>query len=382
MNRLVNLLIPFLLIWIIIPCAESDSIRGVQVFSLESRDIPSLKSEIEHLKLSGFNTLIIRVFKNPGDSRYHFLPEAHSAGVHFASSTEPVVSDVLAPVLEAAHDLNMKVFAWITTRKSRWILSGNPDWDSPVIEPETMRVSPGGHLDVFRTDVEKRLLGMLSDLAGTGVDGILLQDDLVSRQFEDFFTDPWRKFKGRPFQSNDLFSLFNLGRKPFRYRAAYHDWARHKSRSLATVLRRMVRHLKKINPSLEIAVNLYYETAVAPHHGRLWLSQDLEDLATIPADYWAIMAYQHQMAQELNLSLEQVALKLKQADQNLRNSLLIPESKIIWKFQTQDWRTGTLTTREDWQRIVRVFLPGQYILAPYRNSASIRSFSSAVSSAE
>lgn len=382
MNRLVNLLIPFLVIWIIIPCTHSDSIRGVQVFSLESSDIPSLKSEFEHLKKSGFNTLIIRVFKNPGDSRYHFLPENHSTGVHFSSSTEPVVSDVLTPVLAAAHDLNMKVFAWITTRKSRWILAGNPDWDSPVMDPGTARISPGGHLDIYRPDVEKRLLGMLSELAATGVDGILFQDDLVSRQFEDFFTNLWRHFKGRPFQPNDLISLFNMSRKPVRYHAAYHDWARHKSRSLAGVLRRIVLHLKKNNPSLQVAVNLYYETVVAPHHGRLWLSQDLEDLASVPVDYWAVMAYQHQMAQELNLSLEQVAQRLKQADHNLRNGYLIPESKIIWKFQTQDWRTGTLTTREEWQRFTRIFLPGQYILAPFRSSASIRSFHSAVPSGE
>ncbi|MGB3975766.1 MAG: poly-beta-1,6-N-acetyl-D-glucosamine N-deacetylase PgaB [bacterium] len=366
----------------IISFAKSDALRCVQVFTLESQDIESLQTEFQHLKECGFNTLIIRVFKNPGDSRYQFLPEKHSAGVYFASSTEPIVADILTPVLAAAHKLDMKVFAWITTRKSQWLLKAHPEWASPAIDPETGLELSGGHLDIFRSDAGNRMLGFLTELADSGVDGVLLQDDLVSRQYEDFFTNSWLTFKGRTFQKADLHELFNLNIKPYKYRPSYYNWARHKTLSLAKVLKYIVTHLKKRHPNLTIAVNLYYETVVSPHHGRLWLSQDLEEFASIPIDYWAIMAYQLQIAKELNLSLEQIADKLKLADKRLQNSFLIPRSRILWKFQTQDWQTGRLMTTKEWERFFDTFSPDQYVLAPYRNRDSIRSFVSATLSKE
>lgn len=382
MKHLVKLIIPLLLIGCSTSLVTSETLKCVQIFTLESRDVDSLHEEFKYLKDFGFNTLIIRVFKNPGDSPYQFLPEKHSTGVYFASSTEPVVSDILTPVLAAAHQLDMKVFAWITTRKSQWIRQAHPEWDSPVVDPVTGDVSAGGHLDIFRSDAGNQILGMLNELAESGVDGILLQDDLVSRQYEDFLTYSWLTYKGRAFQKNDLNELFNLANKPYRYRPSYYNWARHKSRSLAKALKYIVTELKKQRPCLKIAGNLYYETVASPQNGRLWLSQDLEEFASIPVDYWAVMAYQLQIAKELNLTLEQIAVKLQLVRQDLHNSFLVPNSKILWKFQTQDWQTGKLMTHGEWERFLKVFSPDQFVLAPYRNRDNVRSFMSATLSTE
>ncbi len=374
MMRVVNPIIVFILIFCFSGVIEAENIRGVQVFNLSSQNLDELRDEFQYIKDAGFNTIILRVFKNPFDSSYDLLPETLRSGVYFKSSTEPVIADVLSPAIEIAHSMDMKIFAWITTRKSRWILDEKPDWDSPTIDLESRKRIPGNHLDVFRTDVEQRLTAMLTDLTLSGVDGILIQDDLVSRQSEDFYTNAWRSFRGRQFEIENLPELFDFSRRPIRYRSAYHRWARNKSRSLATVLRRMVNHIKSLRPSVSVGVNLYYETVTAPHHGRQWLAQDLEDLLMINVDYWAVMAYQQQMAKELTLPLTEVADRLAHAKQRLVNGYLVPPSKIIWKLQTRDWQTGEAFSADQWSILTDTFSPDQFVLVPYRSKENLTEF--------
>jgi uncharacterized lipoprotein YddW (UPF0748 family) len=356
----------------------AEPIRGVQIFNLTSRSIDELHDEFQFIRDSGFNTIFLRVFKNPHDSRYNVLPETKNAGVYFNSSTEPVVADLLTPAITIAHSLDMQIFAWITTRKSLWILDDNPDWDSPTIDLEHQTVDRGKHLDIFRTDVERRFIAMLTDITLSGVDGILIQDDLVSRQSEDFFTNAWRSFYGHPFELENLPQLFDFSRRPVRYRSLYHKWARYKSRLLAAVLRRMVTHVKSLRPSTSVAVNLYYEVVTAPHHGRQWLSQDLEELMMADIDYWTIMAYQQQMSRELDIPIKDVAERLASSSQKLVNGYLIPSSKTLWKFQTQDWQTGEFFAPEQWSTFAEFFSPEQFVLVPYRSRDNLSGFLSSV----
>lgn len=349
-------------------------IRAVQVFTFSSPDLAGLRGELKQIKAAGFNTIILRVFKNPNDRPYPFLPETEVSGVYYSSATEPVVSDVLTPVLQEAHRQGFRVFAWITTRKSQWILNARPDWDSPRMDIESGEWITGGHLDIFRTDVEHRLTEMLVELSRTGVDGILIQDDFVSRQFDDLNTTAWRQFHGRSFDSAALTDLFSHRRTSVSYRPLFHEWARYKSRTMAVILGRLVQRVKRASPQVRIAANLYYEGVTSPHHGRQWVSQDLEDLMTVPVDIWAIMAYQQQMSNELGIPLSAIIGKLQSGAQRLRNGYLIPESRILWKFQSQDWKTGDMIPERDWKMLMNAFASSQIAVVPYRGIQSIGAY--------
>ncbi|MCD4655162.1 hypothetical protein K8T06_14670 [bacterium] len=349
--------------------------RAVQVFTLSSPDQAGLRGEFKGIKEAGFNTIILRVFKNPYDRKYRFIDEKVETGVYFLSDKEPVVADVLTPVIKTAHELGLDVFAWITTRKSQWILLEHPEWDSPSIDIETGKMKPGGHLDIYRSDVEKRITEMLLELSKTGIDGILIQDDFVSRQYEDLMTNAWRSFRNRPFTTDDLGSLFNFSINPPGYTSLYYQWTRHKSQAMASTLNRWINRIRLVNPSIKIAVNLYYETVISPQFGRLWLSQDLEDLLNLPVDFWAVMGYQRQISKELGIPIEKVADKLRSSAERLETGNLIPEDRILWKFQAHDWTTGDLITESEWKKLLEVFNPNQMVLVPYRGVQSIGAIS-------
>ncbi len=370
MKRIVNVILLMFFTSGVHSGNEIGPIRAVQIFTLNSPDVTGLTAEFRQLKRAGFNTIIFRVFKNPYDGTFKFVQESRSSGVYFPTTQEPLVADALSPVITVAHSLDLKVFAWITTRKSQWILAEKPEWDSQSVNLDTGRPESGGHLDIFRVDVQKRLSTMLAEIVESGVDGILLQDDLVSRQNQDFYTNVWRNFRGSAFLASDLSSLFDFSRKPQRYQPDYYNWSRFKSRALAQVLKRLVMQVKAIKPQVAIAANLYYEIVASPSNGRQWLSQDLEDWITIPVDYWAVMAYQRQISRELKLSVEDVAEKLKTAQSYLIESYLIPESKVIWKLQVHDWATTELIPSEEFDRLLSVFTPGQFALVPYRGIES------------
>ncbi|MBN1880339.1 family 10 glycosylhydrolase [bacterium] len=374
MKRLVNLIVFLSLYSMMGSASEFQPIRAVQVFTLSSPDIAGLKAEFRQLKQAGFNTIILRVFKNPYDGKYRFLNETHPSGVYFLSQHEPVVADAVTPVVNVAHSLNMKVFAWITTRKSQWILSDRPDWDSTSIDLKTGSEIPGDHLDIFRNDVQLRLMSMFSELCITDIDGILFQDDLVSRQAQDLSTAVWRSFRGSPFHKGNLTDLFDLNTHTVRYRSDFYNWTRCKSKALAQVLKRFVTHIKTAKPDMLVGMNLYYEAVTRPHHGRQWLSQDLEDCLNIPLDYWAVMAYQRQISQELCISEHAVSKELRRASAYLTNDLLIPSSKILWKFQTQDWASKEIIPVSGWSEFLNGFFPDQYVLVPYRGIESTMPF--------
>jgi uncharacterized lipoprotein YddW (UPF0748 family) len=378
MKRIVNLIFIFMAVSGVCIGSDAIPIRAVQVFNLSSPDIVGLKSEFAQLKAAGFNTIIFRIFKNPYDSRYKFVPEAYSSGVYYQSVHEPVVADALSPVISTAHGLGMKVFAWVTTRKSQWILNENPSWDSPKLDLHSGQQLPGGQLDVFRTDVETRLSNMLTELAVSGVDGILFQDDFVSRHSEDLFTNAWRSFHGSTFHPEHVSVLFDLGRKPTGYRPEYYRWARHKSKSLAMILNRLISRVKRVNPAILVAVNLYYEVAISPHNGRLWLSQDLEEWSKIPVDFWAIMAYQRQMSGELNLSIEAISSKLQVSRTHLHDGFLIPPASILWKLQIQDWQTGEKVSNDEFSMFFNSFSPEQFVLVPYRGIENAQTYGSTI----
>lgn len=381
MKRIVNLILVLLTAGSIFASTPDEPIKAVQIFTLDSPDIQGLIAELRYLKQAGFNTIILRVFKNPYDGAFRFVRETGSSGVYFNSRQEPVVADALTPVIKAAHSLDIRVFAWITTRKSQWILSERPDWDSSDLNLETGQRSPGGHLDVFRMDVQKRLMEMLAELSMTGVDGILLQDDLVSRQAQDFSSAAWRDYSGSTFQDRHLTTLFYPGPQ-VKYKPDFFTWTRYKSKALAQIIQRFIRHVKSRRPDIKIAVNLYYETVLAPQHGRLWLSQDLEEMVSEPIDFWAIMAYQKQISQELNLTEKQIAERLVQARKYLTESLLIPDSALLWKLQLQDWKSNELVPVQDWSRLLESFSPNQYVLVPYRGRWSMQHFTASLNASQ
>jgi uncharacterized lipoprotein YddW (UPF0748 family) len=372
MEKIVKLF--FISIFILFCSSTLGFHTAVQIFSLHATSRDELEKEFQFLRKKGVETIIFRCFKNPGDTPFQIREEMKSSGVYFKAPGEPIVSDLLPLILEVARQNGLRTFGWITTRKCAWMLKEHPEWEGLRFDITEQNFKPGNQLDLFLPAVQNRLEQMIMALANTDVDGILIQDDWVSRQGDDFNTSAWNAFSSSPLSKMTIPLLFNLQGPDIQYTSKFHLWSFIKSRNLSTVLGRIISHVKASHPSIEIAANLYYETILFPGHARAWLSQDLEELMRIPIDRWAIMAYQKQMQQELREPLQSISEKLQKAESFLINSYLIPPEKIFWKVQTTDWISGKLIPSEELVQSLPKSSQITVVAVPYRNPQSITEF--------
>ncbi len=370
MKLFVNLIIIVIAI-IFLHSAHAASPWAVQVFTLDTPTETDLQQEFNALAARGVETVIFRSFKLPGDPSYPLLTENAASGLYFKTRAEPLVSDLLPIVIRCAHRADMQCFAWVTTRKAAWILKAHPTLESRRIDVKTGLTQPSHHLDIFRPDVSDRLQQILLDLAATGVDGILVQDDLVSRQGDDLYTNLWNDFSGETFNEAGRLSLFQTTENRTVYTPRYLRWAHFKSRAIAGFLTETLHRVKSEYPDIKIAVNLYYEAVTMPQHGRNWLAQDLDELMKAPVDYWAVMAYQRQMIKELEKKAVGVGQLLARASDILTSGYLIPEEYVLWKLQVQDWETREQVSQHELGIVLNLLSPERFVVVPYRGLRSL-----------
>jgi biofilm PGA synthesis lipoprotein PgaB len=279
-------------------------LRAVQVMFFSGASYEEMERELEGLKSAGVDTVILRVFHNTGDRHHRFVEPRSPAGVYFKTDHAPVVADVLAKVLESAHEKGLKVFAWMTTRHADYGLEGMAELACKGYDIATGKIVRCRGLDMFNEKAVRHLEGLFSDLASYPIDGVLFQDDLILRHTEGFGAHAERLFKKQRGISIDpaKFYIRGTGTASVLYTASFWEWAAWKNKRLLTVAGRLKRAVRERNPRVEFAINMMYESVTNPPYALAWLSQDLATAATAGFDYYSIMAYHRQMSEELEKS--------------------------------------------------------------------------------
>ncbi|MEE9614887.1 MAG: tetratricopeptide repeat protein, partial [Thermodesulfobacteriota bacterium] len=138
--------------------------RAVQVMMFEGKSYSELDGELERLRRAGVDTVIVRVFSNPGDRIYRFARPASKVGVYFNTTHAPVVDDILGRVLSIAHKKDLKVFAWMTTRYADYGLESRKDLACKGYDLAERRVVRCKGLDLFNDEAVRHLEGLYRDL--------------------------------------------------------------------------------------------------------------------------------------------------------------------------------------------------------------------------
>lgn len=327
--------------------------NAVQIFVFSSPDIDSLGDEIRALRSKGVDTLIVRAFQNQGDRPLISSLEIKEPGVYFETDEAPVAGDVISPIVDIAGPLGMKVFAWITTRRSDWLINRHPEWLEYKYDFTLGRSLPTRSLSIFQGGVREKLKALVGDLAATGVDGILFQDDLIMRFNEGFSNLASRLFlmeTGMGVHPDDLFIPSGSPGKAPRFRPLFHEWCRWKSKELMAFQNELAGEARRINPSISIAANVYYESVLKPENGLAWYAQDVRQLLENGIDFLALMSYHRQIKSELSLNDEQLNAILEQVVGRAKE-LSIDESRIIFKIQTTDWENIEVIPDHEWEAV-------------------------------
>jgi len=314
-------------------------IRAAQVSHSEANNYVEFEKEVVHMKSLGINTIIFRVFGNGGDRIYEFANPGSNVGVYFKTSHSPVIDDLLGNVTAIAHKHGIKVFAWMTTRHAFYGASGDAFDREYVLSDRQYKKLP--KLDLFNEDAISMLQKLYADLAKYPIDGVLIQDDFVMRHMEGFGTEArvqYVKSFNRPLSAKNMYSDLELqpnGRvKRIVYSGEFWQFQGWKNKRLNLVAEKLIQALRKINPDLEVALNVSYELFHKPKNALSWFAHD-KTLAQ-KFNYVAVMAYQDQMMRELRINLNEAGALIVE---NTRNAVSVMGSpdRVIMKIQTMDW---------------------------------------------
>lgn len=247
---------------------------------MQLRAAPSADIPWETLRRAGVATLIVPSFRD----------DVQNGGLFFRNGVvAPLRREIEASV--ASRRGPVALWGWLIGRKYSWL--GRSSLADR--QREDGRLSPSSKLDLFQPGAVDLMVGLFRDLARTGVDGILIQDDLVMRAGEGLSEGGGAELarrSGLPVSAQDLVRTDHplLGL-----------WTQLKCERVAEVVRQIVTAVHQENPRLQVGVNVYYETALTPDHGREWLAQDLDLLLETGVDRVYLMAYHRQMKAELRL---------------------------------------------------------------------------------
>ena len=326
------------------PVEEPARVKAVQVLVIDDPDMESTRLWLRRYRKAGFNTVIIRTFHLRGD-RPH-LPAGpvtpDTEGVYFQTDRAPVIKDILSPFTDICRQEGLRVYAWMVTRNARFgneALPGDVSYD-----PAEGTLGRNPDLDIMDPAVEAYLKALFKDLAATGVDGILLQDDLASRMTQGFTVGNLNRYRRETGETSLPYRHLKTvhaedGRTYLRAGSGFEPWVRWKSGRITSLARELENVVRTVNPRVRVAINLTYEALTDPDNGRLWLSHDLPLALKDGPTYAAVMLYHQQIQEELGMELPEVLALLERSLKDLEGTIE-HRTRIILKFQTRDWTTG------------------------------------------
>ena len=240
--------------------------------------------ELGRLRQSGTNTLIVSVTRNRISTVGGGGP-----GVYFKTDWAPVLQDRLSAVVAAAHRQGMQVWASVSVRRMDWI-DPKLEWADWKFNAQTARLERVETLDLLHPAFRDYLVGLLTDLAGTGVDGIFLAADPPSEASEGFSTNALRKFEkdvGQPMDPSRLLSAQGRERS-LSYAPEFWRWLGWKQREQGKAVISVMEAVRAAFPGLIVAVEVHAEAVTNPQAALAMYAEDLLDLRRYRVDYIAV----------------------------------------------------------------------------------------------
>ena len=185
----------------------------------------------------------------------------------------------------------MQVWASLSVRRLDWV-DPKLEWADWKFNTQTGRLERADSLDLLHPALKDYLVGLLTDLAGTGVDGIFLAADPPSEANEGFSTNALRKFEkdtGQPADPGRLLSVQGRERS-LGYAPEFWRWLGWKQREQSKSVIGVMEAVRAAFPSLLVAMEVHAETVSNPQAALALYAEDLLDLRRYRVNYIAVPA--------------------------------------------------------------------------------------------
>ncbi len=250
----------------------------IPVARIESVD----ERELLRLQHAETDTIVLEVARqSPSRSR---RPEA---GVYFKTDWAPLIRDRLAGIVASAHRQRMQAWAALSIRRMDWV-DPQLGWSDWRYDPASGEVVPADDLDLLHPAVREYLLGLLIDLAATGIDGVFLMADPPSGAPDGFSPFALRGYQRDMEQPVDPRRLHLRAQPALSFAPEFWRWIGWKQREQLKAVDSVVRAVRTAYPTLKIAVEVHPEAITNPRAALAWYSEDFLDLRRSHIDYVAI----------------------------------------------------------------------------------------------
>ena len=206
--------------------------------------------------------------------------------------------DGLSQLVPIAHRHGLSVFAAITLRRMTGV---DPpfEWADWSYDPAQRQLHLSPYADLFHPVFQEYLVGFLTDLAGTGVDGVLFRAGAPLGPTEGFSAAGLRGFE-RDFQlrldPDQLFSPSIRGAPVMpprdaqdqekRYAPDFWRWAGWKARESLKVMDRLRGAMRKQSPRLRFALEVHPEAISNPVEALAQYGEDLLEAKRSRFDFY------------------------------------------------------------------------------------------------
>ncbi len=222
-----------------------------------------------------------------------------STGILFRSGWSVPLRDLIGELLPRAHRQGLTVYAAVSLRAMPW-LHPQLGWQDWFYDPVLGQLQPSRYLDLFNPGFQEYLVGILVDLARSGVDGLLFRATAPSGPLEGFSPAALAQFQREFGAPVDLDAIVVGWRESVRATAArgqvgagtdsgspspaFWRWIGWKSRESLKLIDRAVRVMRQQAPKLRCLMEVHEEAVTDPRTALVRYGEDLIEARGIHFD--------------------------------------------------------------------------------------------------
>lgn len=297
------------------------------------------------LRRAGLNTLVLEIGSRSneraagsGATSRNDNQSPAAAGVYFRTTWATVLEDTIDQVVPLAHQQGIAVFGAVTLRRMSW-LEPPVGWADAVYDRREGRVRRSQALDLFNPAFQEYLTGLLTDLAATGIDGLLFRADAPMGPSDGFSSFGLNGFRARFDVGIDPGALLTpTGHETpsgSAYPPEFWKWAGWKARERLKILGELRTAMQASSPKLRFAIELHREAVSNPVGALVEYGEDLIESKRARFDYIVTGLSTHRPGSHLKTSTPSQGSGTSNGqgeyDSTSRLIQLMGEAHLVWE---------------------------------------------------
>ncbi len=268
------------------PAAGLPRLAGKQMaLGLSTQRLPQpslLEGWLRSLAKAGVTTLVLEA--GPEEARSQKSGGA-PAGVYFRTDWALTVQDTIGQLVPLAHRQGMAVYVTVNPWRMAWV---DPalGWQAQAYDAAAGQFRPSLFLDLFHPSFQEYLVGLVTDLSGSGADGVLFRAPPG--------TDPGERLSRFAREAVERDFGIRLAPESLRgnqrsYAPEVWRWLGWESRQSVKVLDRLAQAVRKRSATMQVGLEVHEETVTEPVAALVRYREDVLEANQGAWDFYVIM---------------------------------------------------------------------------------------------